>query len=114
MAVSWPGALPQQPGDYSEQKQPVTIRTQPDEGPSKSRRRFTKALTKGKMGFLLTNEQAVILDDFWTNQCQSGAVKCLFRHPWRGTMLEMIFPDAPDMTSDGPLTVKVNLNVEYL
>jgi hypothetical protein len=114
MAVAWPSTLPTFPAKYGEQKQPITIRTQPESGPSKSRRRFTKAITKGSMSFLLTNAQAVILDNFWTTQMQSGAVKVTMLHPWRNTPVDMLIPEAPNFSDDGPLNVSVTFGVEYL
>jgi hypothetical protein len=114
MAFQWPLSLPVNPSNYNEQKQPVTIHSQPDSGPRKSRRRFTKAVTKGTMTYTLTNAQATILDDFWTNTLDSGAEKVLMRHPWRGNLIEMRIPDAPSFSDDGPLQVKVTFAVEYL
>ena len=110
----WPNTLPENPSSYSEQRQPVTIHSQPDSGPRKSRRRFTKAVKKGEAQYLMTNEQAVILDDFWTNAMQSGAEKVFFKHPWRGTIVEARIPEAPRIASDGPLTSNVTFTVEFL
>lgn len=113
MAVNWPLSLPQQPASYTEQKAPVTIHSQPDTGPRKSRRRYTRAVTKGQMTFLLTIAQAITLDNFWTHTMQSGAEKMNFLHPWRGTTVQMLVPDAPKMVDDGPLAVRVTLDVEF-
>ena len=114
MAVDWPLSLPLNPSSYSEQKQPVTIHSQPDSGPRKSRRRFTKAVTKGSMSYMMSNAQAVIFDDFWENNMQSGAEKVRMRHPWSNTFIEMRVPEAPSFADDGPLQVSVSFGVEYL
>lgn len=115
MALTWPIALPQAPASYQEQKQSVTVRTHPDSGPPKSRRKFTKALTKGQMGFMLTNEQAVTLNTFWKKSMQGGALPVNFVHPWNGKTISMMIVEAPSYSqADSPLCVNVTINLEYL
>lgn len=113
MAVAWPATLPAAPASFGAKAGPVTVRTQPDSGPVKSRRRFTKALYKGRMGFTLTNAQGQILDDFYTDDLQSGAVQMIFTHPWTGVATNMTITGAPDIVSDGPLNVQATFEVEY-
>lgn len=113
MPVAWPSSLPTNPASFSAKAGPVTVRTTPDSGPVKSRRRFTKALYKGRMEFLLTNAQSVILDDFFTNDLQSGAVQMTIAHPWTGVSTNMRITEAPDLVSDGPLNVRATFPVEY-
>jgi hypothetical protein len=114
MAVDWPTTLPLNPARYSEQKQPSSVHTQPDSGPTKSRRRFTKSVTKATAEYVLTNAQAVILDDFWADDMASGAIKLNFRHPWRDTMVEVRIKEAPKFSDNGPLTVMASFELEYL
>jgi hypothetical protein len=115
MPANWPATLPQAPAAYSEEPQPVDIRTATDNGPGKSRRRFTKPLRKGRMEFLLTNAQAVILDNFYFSSTglNGGAVKMNFTHPWTGVATQMSVTKPPSGASDGPLNVRVSFPVEF-
>lgn len=110
----WPSTLPVNPANYSEQKQPVTIHSQPDSGPRKSRRRFTKPVVKGQAEYLMTNEQAVILDNFWEDTMDAGAQKVWFLHPWRNVYVEARIPEAPTFAAEGPLAVTVRFTIEFL
>lgn len=113
MSVAWPDTLPQAPASFSDTRKPVTIRTQSDNGPAKVRRRFTKAVRKATLGFLLTIEQANILDAFYANDLNSGTVQMIFRHPWTGLDTPMWIVTEPAGQDSGPLAVQVTFNVEY-
>lgn len=113
MAVDWPATLPQQPSDYSEDPSPITVRSQPDSGPSKSRKRFTKAKRTGQMTFLLTIAQRNILDAFFFNDLDGGAVQMNFVHPWTGVTNQMLIKKEPSYSSDGPLGVRAVFTVEF-
>lgn len=113
MAVNWPASLPQQPATYSEKAKPVTMRTQPDSGPTKSRRRFTKMGRVGKMTFLLTIAERNTLDTFFETSCNCGTIAMNFVHPWTGLTKQMFITDTPDYGSDGPLGVSAALSVEF-
>jgi hypothetical protein len=111
--VAWPASLPQYPASYGEQLQPVIGHTDPDTGPTQTRRRFTRGLTKGTMEFLLTIPQQVALDDFWTQVMQSGAHPVNLYHPWSGSVMQMRIPEAPSYASDSNLSVRATFGVEY-
>lgn len=113
MAVNWPATLPQQPASYSEEPQSITIRTQPDSGPSKSRKRFTKPKRTAQMSFLLTLEQWAIFDTFYYTTLDGGAFPMNFVHPWTGVSKEMMISKEPSSADDGPLAVRVSFAVEF-
>lgn len=113
MAVNWPPQLPQAPGSFNEQPKSVVVRTSTDSGPTKTRRRFTKAARTATMSFLLTIEQYAILDSFFENDCAGGAISMLFTHPWTQTVREMYITEPPNYSNDSGLGVSVSLKVEY-
>jgi hypothetical protein len=110
--ATWPASLPTAPSSFGEKPQPIGVSTQPDSGPSKARRRFTKPVYKGKMGFMLTNAQGIILRDFYNDTLLGGSQQCQFVHPWTGDTVDMRFIEAPDINSDGPLNVQAS--VEFI
>lgn len=113
MAINWPSTLPQQPTSYTEDAAPITIRSQPDSGPSKSRKRFTKAKRRGQMSFLLTLQQWAIFDTFYFTTLDGGAIAMNFVHPWTGQTKEMMISKEPSSADDGPLAVRVSFPVEF-
>jgi len=112
-AVNWPITLPQAPASFNETKAKNTITTEPDTGPSKTRRRFTKAKKTANMTFMLTIEQYNILDAFYANEMLDGTVGVNFLHPWRQQMVEMRMPEPPSASNEGNLGVNVTCKVEY-
>lgn len=113
MPATWPASLPQAPATFNEQPKSIVVRTQPDTGPTKSRRRYTKAARQATMTFLMTIDQYKVLDDFFENDLQGGAVSVNFMHPWRQVMKEMYITDPPSFQNDEGLGVNVSVKVEY-
>lgn len=113
MALDWPSTLPQAPGSYSEQPTKITASSENDQGPLKTRRRFTKAARRGRMTFLLTIAQWRTLDAFFETDLKGGAIAMNFRHPWTGVVRQMYILEPPSSNNNGPLGVDVSMQVEY-
>lgn len=113
MAVAWPSTLPQAPASFGEQPASNIVRSDPDTGPSKTRRRFTKAKRSANLTFLMTIEQYAILENFFTQSLLDGAVAMIFVHPWRQVPVSMYIKEPPQYTNEDVLGVSVSFPVEY-
>lgn len=113
MAVNWPTTLPQNPASFNEQSASNIVRTDPDTGPAKTRRRFTKAKKTASMSFLLTIPQYMTFDDFFRTQLKDGSVAMNFMHPWKRVIYQMMITDVPQYSNEGNLGVNVNMKVEW-
>ncbi len=72
----WPVSLPQSPrvSGFKEQLPETVLRTSMDAGPVKSRRRFTTGPTPVTIELYLTRAQVAILDEFFNDTCEGGAL----------------------------------------
>jgi len=84
MAAVWPASLPQrflqEPG-ATEQPPDVVIESTMDAGPPKARRRFTAGFRLVGGSVALTRDQRAILDDFFMNTLEGGALPFDWIHP---------------------------------
>ena len=111
--VAWPSTLPSGPASFSETRKPNVVMTQPDDGPSKTRRRFTKAVYLCKMSFLLTVAQRNTLDTFYDVTLDGGVNHFTFLHPWLGSSKTFKMKGPPDYSDSGPLGVSASFSVEW-
>ncbi len=110
---TWPATLPQGPTTFSEgNRDSILISTQTDSGPDKVRRRFTKPVVEGQMGFLLTLQQRKILKDFHEKNLNMGTERFNFFHPWDQVMREFRIVGQPKYAAEGPLAVSVTLSFQ--
>lgn len=112
MAVNWPDTLPQFPGSWSEKPASNTISSEPDTGPTKTRRRFTKAKRTVTFSYLLTIAQYLILDDFYRNTMKDGLVSVTLTHPWTQQPVTLHFKDTPSYSNQDALGVSVSISAE--
>lgn len=110
---AWPATLPQAPASWSEQARSNVVRTQPDSGPVKRRRRFTKAMKSARMDFLLTIEQRDTLKTFFETTLDDGLSSFTFTHPWSADSKTMWFAEPPTEAAEGALLVRVSCQVEF-
>lgn len=75
--VAWPGTLPQSPlvAGYSEEMPELTVRSQPDMGPAKVRRRFTAGVVKVMWSMQMTTAQLATLETFYVTTTEGGAIR---------------------------------------
>ncbi len=73
---TWPTSLPQfvLTRNYKETAPDLVIRTQMDAGPAKVRRRFTAGVRPMEAMLVLTEDQLIVLDNFYLSDCQGGAL----------------------------------------
>ena len=84
----WPPSLPQKPNqDYSETSGVNVIRTQPDAGPAKMRRRSNRVKTLS-MVFDMTTAQVETLESFIENTI-TGTIRFGFNHPRTNQIVEV-------------------------
>lgn len=88
MAVKiWPTTLPQAPQKgYTETVGVNIIRSQPDAGPAKQRRRASRPNTMS-ISFIMTTEQTAILENFVKDDL-SGVSRFRFPHPRLSTTID--------------------------
>lgn len=112
-AQTWPATLPQGPASFElGEPEGNTIRTTPDNGPTKSRRRFTKQVTKGTMSFMLTIPQYQTFKDFYRNNLNFGTQRFNFFHPWDQVIQEFKMTSEPKYSAEGTLAVNVSFSWE--
>lgn len=110
---TWPATLSQAPASFTAgEPEQNTIRTAPDNGPSKMRRRFTKSVTQGSMSFTFTLEQYATFVAFYEGALNFGTERFNFRHPWEGVMREFRIISAPKYTAEGFIAVGCSFNWE--
>jgi hypothetical protein len=88
MAYTWPGSLPQKPlSNYSETTGVLVIRTQPDVGPAKMRRRGQRPDTLS-VQYDMSTAQVQTLRDFIQDDLL-GTIRFEFPHPRTGSVVEV-------------------------
>jgi hypothetical protein len=107
--LAWPASLPQCPDAWSEQAEPVTVRTNMEEGTPKVRGRFTKRLVRCQVGMSMRIDQRNILDSFFYVSLNGGVGTFNFRHPWLNQVVPWRMTEAPQFSNDGPMGVSVSM-----
>lgn len=88
MAYTWPGSLPQKPlSNYSETTGVLVIRTQPDVGPAKMRRRGQRPDTLS-VQYDMSTAQVETLRAF-VQDTLMGTTRFEFPHPRTGSVVEV-------------------------
>lgn len=87
-AIDWPSTLPQFPlsDGYSEVAQDGVIRSMPDAGAAKVRRRFTAVATYLSVRYQLTATEKGYLDTFYRTTTRGGTIRFNWPHPEGGTV----------------------------
>jgi hypothetical protein len=87
-AIDWPSGLPQYPlsDGFNEAIQDGTIRSRPDIGAEKVRRRFTALAVRLSIKYQLTASEKAILDSFYKTTTRGGTLRFDWPHPVDGTV----------------------------
>lgn len=109
VTLPWPASLPACVQDWQEENEPVVIRTEMDGGPPKVRRRYSAPIRSITATMFLTNDQYLILRDFFDQALAGGVNYFEFTHPWSGEDLVLRFGAPPKFDTLGPLNVSVEL-----
>lgn len=111
--ILWPSTLPQAPASFSQARTANNVlRTQPDDGPAKMRRRYTKAPTQGSMSWTFTLEQWAIFEQFYEVTCNMGTSFFVMNHPWYGATRKFRIIKPPAASANGTLAVDVQVQWE--
>ena len=113
-AIPWPASLPQCAGTYAEKAEPVSVRTNVEEGPAKVRRRFTLRVVRAQVQMDMTIAQRNTLDSFFYVDLDGGVGRFTFLHPWLQVMKEWRLVEAPDFQNIGPIGVGATMVWEQM
>lgn len=116
MAVQWPPSLQQLVNEqgFSLEKGSTVIRSSPEIGPVKMRRRFTRSVDTMNISLYLTVAQFNTFETFYNTQTNAGVTPFELEHPITGVLREYRFIDEPKYTSIGGITFQVSFRVEIL
>ena len=107
--ITWPASLPDCPDQWSEQAEPVIVRTNVEEATPKVRKRFTKRVVRMQVGMTMNITQRNTLDSFFYTSLDGGVLSFNFRHPWNNVTTAFRMVEAPQFSNDGPMAVVVSM-----
>lgn len=111
--ILWPTTLPQAPATFSQARTGNNLlRTQPDDGPAKTRRRFTKPVIQGSMSFTMSIAQWNILETFFATTLNEGTQFFVMTHPWYGASRKFRVTKPYSSAAEGSLYVTVTMDWE--
>lgn len=89
---AWPATLPQSPllDGYSEEAGDNVLRSQPEMGPPKTRRRFTARIDRLNLSYVMTTAQLGIFEAFWRTDLADGALPITMPHPRKGGSINAV------------------------
>src|SRR5581483_12511329 len=115
MAV-WPLELPALPlhDGYQQQAPDVTVRTEFDAGPAQVRRRASTGVRQFSLQFILDNDEIAVLEAFYYNTLEGGALAFDYAHPRTGVTGEFRFLSPPSYQPVTPEDYRVAFQLELL
>lgn len=116
MGVPFPSTLQQfinQQG-FSLSKGPTVIRSSPDTGPVKMRRRFTRSVDRMSVTLYLDLDQFNTFETFYNTTTNAGVTPFDLDHPITGVTREYRFLDEPTYSSIGGVQFQVAFTLEIL
>ncbi len=113
---AWPVSLPQRPlaNSFQEQAPDLLLRSQMDQGPDKTRQRYTAGVRNMQMQMTLTAAQVETLDNFFINDLSGGAAKFDWVHPRTAAAETFRFTEPPNYSQLTKGAYSVSLNLEIL
>lgn len=104
-SIVWPAGLPQRPllASLRESFPSIAIRSQPDAGPPKARRRFTAGVRPWHVELSLSRDQVALLDEFHQSTTAGGSLPFEWVH-FR-TLAPAVMMFANDPTADPRRTI---------
>lgn len=95
----WPPGLPQLAliDGYDETLADTLIHTQMEAGVDKVRRRFSAAAAPITLAFTMSADQTVIMETFYYDTLQGGALRFDYTHPRTGATRAWRFKEPPNM-----------------
>jgi hypothetical protein len=112
----WPSTLQQRVNKdtFSYKKGSTVIKSDVDIGPSKIRRRFTRAVDLISCSIWLTIPQYTIFENFYNIEVAGGATSFFFNHPITGVQLLVRFTTEPDYRPVGGVDFAVAFTLEVI
>lgn len=112
---TWPSTLQQNANyDYNETWDDGTIRSQPDQGPVMTRRRYTKIRKMAKMTVWVDRTQYTTFETFYNTTIQGGSLPFTWEDPVTQISSNLLFLSPPSISSIGPNNFKIDMNMEVL
>ena len=115
MTAAWPATLPQyvlQEG-YAENGRENSIRSNMEQGPAKTRKRYTSAIRKFSVALYMTAAQVDIFDAFYESDLAFGSISFTWVHPRTQASGTFRILNQPAYTPTGP-NYKVQFDMELL
>lgn len=111
--ATWPINL-QQVADYNytESWDDGTIRSQPEEGPLMTRRRYTKIRKFSKLSIWVSKEQYSVFYNFYNITIGGGSLTFTWSDPITNSPATMLFMKPPVISVVGPLTFKIDCELQ--
>lgn len=117
MAVpDWPATLPQslEIEGYTQSPADVLLRTAPDAGPAKVRRRFTAGIEPVKGKIMVTSTQLGYFRTFFDTTLFNGSLRFNWKDPITAAAKELRFTKQPSWTPLGGTMYLINMDLEIL
>jgi len=113
---AWPGTLPTKPlmRGYQESHDDPKLRSPMDAGPAKVRRRFTATVFKFNAGFILTDTELTIFEDFYADDLKHGSLSFTWVHPRTGAAITSRIKGVYAYTTLSDDAYEVRFEVEIL
>ena len=113
---TWPGTLPQNfsADGYDESPPDNVIRSQPDTGPAKIRRRTTANVRPYKTTLRFTAAQMTTFETFYVTTLVSGSLAFDWNEPRSGSVKSFRFVSPPKYQARGGDFWNVGLDLEQL
>lgn len=109
----WPIDLQQNANyNYSETWDDGTIRSQPDQGPVMTRRRYTKIRKFAMLSVWVDRPQYDTFVSFYQVTIAGGSLPFIWKDPISEAESNMLFLKPPSFSSVGPNTFKIDCEVE--
>lgn len=111
--ATWPISLQQQANyDYNETWDDGTIRSQPDEGPVMTRRRYTNIRKFARLSVWVDRAQYNTFVAFYQAEIAGGSLPFDWIDPITETSSQMLFLKPPSFSSIGPNNFKIDCELE--
>ena len=116
MAVAWPVSLQDKVNEdsFNLKLGDTTIRSNPDVGPVKVRRRFTRPIDTFTVSIDLTVTEYSTFYYFFNTTTNGGVTPFTFVHPITGVLKEFRFTGAPSISSIGGGNFRATMGWEEL
>lgn len=104
-SIVWPAGLPQRPllASLRESFPTIAIRSQPDSGPPKARRRFTAGVRPWHVELSLSRDQVALLDEFHQSTTAGGSLPFEWVHFRTLAPAMMMFAGEPSADPRSPI-----------